>query len=71
MEAFLKLKGRKRMITKEIRLKLWGNNNEIFYAVKGEVDARYIKAYFLDEEEENISLDVPCVNKVHQGLFFR
>lgn len=56
MEAFLKLKGRKRMITKEIRLKLWGNNNEIFYAVKGEVDARYIKAYFLDEEEENISL---------------
>ena len=44
------------MVTKEIRLKLWGNNNEIFYAVKGEVDARYIKAYFLDEEEANLSL---------------
>lgn len=44
------------MVTKEIRLKLWGNNNEIFYAVKGEIDARSIKVYFLDEEESNLNL---------------
>lgn len=44
------------MITKEIRLKLWEKNNEIFYAVKGEVDARSIKVYFLDEEENNLNL---------------
>lgn len=44
------------MITKEIRLKLWEKNNEIFYAVKGEVDARCIKVYFLSEDETNLSL---------------
>ena len=44
------------MITKEISLKLWEKNNEIFYAVKGEVDARCIKVYFLDEDETKLSL---------------
>lgn len=44
------------MITKEISLKLWEKNNEIFYAVKGEVDARCIKVYFLNEDETNLSL---------------
>ena len=44
------------MITKEISLKLWEKNNEIFYAVKGEVDARCIKVYFLNEDETKLDL---------------
>lgn len=44
------------MITKEISLKLWGKNEEIFYAVKGEVDARRMKVCFLDKDETNLNL---------------
>lgn len=44
------------MITKQISLKTWDNNNTIIYAVSGEVASRYIEVSFKDESENNINL---------------
>lgn len=44
------------MVTKEISLKVWEENQVLIYTVQGEVDSRKLEVSFMEKEGDNLSL---------------